>query len=142
MLAAASFDHLVSAGEEGWWDREAESLGCLQVDRQRRLIDGLDGKIAGKAADEKPGDVARKAKPVLAKVRPVTRERAASHDTEFVCHSWYAQSECCLDNHCRVGGDQGVGNKKESLHIGGGEGAHTVAHPFRDANLVRRHIDA
>ena len=45
---SCSFDHLVGAGEERGWDREAEGFGCLTIDHQfefRRLLNGKIGRF-------------------------------------------------------------------------------------------------
>jgi hypothetical protein len=39
---ASSFDHLVGAGDERWRHREAERLGCLEVDHEVKFRGLLD----------------------------------------------------------------------------------------------------
>src|SRR5689334_4382456 len=48
----ASFDHLVGAGEDGWWDAEPERLCRLQIDDQLKRRRLLDGQIGGLGAVE------------------------------------------------------------------------------------------
>jgi hypothetical protein len=52
---AASLDYLVGAGQEQGRDLKPDGLFPLQVDRQPRPVDGLDGEIARGAAGENAG---------------------------------------------------------------------------------------
>src|SRR6266581_1169071 len=53
-----SFDHPVGAQEDGLRDRDAESLGGLEVDDQFELRGLLDGQVARLRALENPVHVA------------------------------------------------------------------------------------
>src|SRR5882672_7599161 len=43
----SSFDYPVGAGQEGWWDRQAERLRGLEVDDELQLGGLLDGQVTG-----------------------------------------------------------------------------------------------
>ena len=53
----ASFDDFVGAGEDRWRDREAERLGCVEVDDQLECRRLLDRQIGGLGALEDPSGV-------------------------------------------------------------------------------------
>src|SRR5215472_4406254 len=55
---SCSFDHLVGAGDQRWWQVEAERLGCLEIDRQLDPGRELDRQISGLGALENPVDIA------------------------------------------------------------------------------------
>src|SRR5215468_8222704 len=56
---AASLDHLVGAGEEGWWHGEAKRLRGLEVDHQLELGWLLDRKFASFLARKNSRDISR-----------------------------------------------------------------------------------
>jgi hypothetical protein len=39
------FDHLVGAGEQAWWHRETERLGCFEIDYQFVLGRRVYGEV-------------------------------------------------------------------------------------------------
>ena len=51
-LALASFDHLISAGEERWRDRDAESFGGLEIDHELEGRWLFHGQVGGTFAFE------------------------------------------------------------------------------------------
>ena len=48
MMRFTLIDHVVGAGQEQGGNVDPNRLGGLQVDRQPRPVDGLDGEIAGR----------------------------------------------------------------------------------------------
>jgi hypothetical protein len=77
MPPAASFDHLVGAGEERRRDREAEGFGRLQVDRELELRRLLNRKVGRIAASENAIDVGRAATPEIGTVGGIAQEAAS-----------------------------------------------------------------
>jgi len=45
-MEAASFDHLVGAGEQVRWHREAERFRCLEIDYQFKFRTLLDREVS------------------------------------------------------------------------------------------------
>ena len=57
-MRAASFDHLVGAGEQRCWYVQAERLGGLEIDHQLELGGSLDRQFAGVGARQNASDIA------------------------------------------------------------------------------------
>src|SRR5215510_7636420 len=47
MLASPSLNHLIRPRQQRWWDRQAESLGSLEVDDELELRRLLDRQVGG-----------------------------------------------------------------------------------------------
>ena len=54
---AASFDHLVGAGEQRWWEFKAKRLGGLEIDDELKLGWLLHWQISGLLASDDPGNI-------------------------------------------------------------------------------------
>jgi hypothetical protein len=49
-MTTALPDHLVRLEEDGWGDRQAQRLGCLEVEDQLEFRGLLDGQVPGLGA--------------------------------------------------------------------------------------------
>jgi hypothetical protein len=54
-MTTALPDHLVRLEEDGWGDRQAQRLGCLEVEDQLEFRGLLDGQVPGLGALEETG---------------------------------------------------------------------------------------
>src|SRR5262245_38432595 len=72
-----SFDHLVGAGKQRWWNFEAERFRSLEVDREFVLGRRLHGKIGGPLALKDAIDVAGRAPIVVDVVGPIGDQHTA-----------------------------------------------------------------
>src|SRR5450755_4149039 len=72
----ASFDHLVGAGEDCWWNGERKRLGSLEIDHQFELGWLLDRKVGGLRAAQNLVDIVRGAPKQIRHVWPIGHQTA------------------------------------------------------------------
>ena len=81
---SCSFDHLVSAGEKRWRDRQPQRIRGFEVNRKRKAGGLLNGQVSGRSSLEQPGEFSvercGKAPPDLAHT-PADSRRAPSTPT-------------------------------------------------------------
>src|SRR5262247_4141899 len=89
MPAGPSFDHLIRPLQERRRDREAESLGGLEVDDQLELNGLFDRKVGGFGALQDLVDIGRGAAEEIREACPISHEAAGVRCFPECEHCWH-----------------------------------------------------
>jgi len=87
-MRGALFDHLVGAGEEGFWDAQAQCLGGVEVDSHIKLARLLNGQIGGLLAAQYSVYVRRRLSEMVDVIRPVRNQTAVDGEIPLGVDRW------------------------------------------------------
>jgi|SRR5829696_1368020 len=110
MSGGELLDHLVGAGKEGGWDREAESSGGPGIDYEFKLDWGLHGKLSRFVSFENAISIGSRAPIAIARVVPI-RDKAAA----------LGEESKRIDGGYAIGGCEGRDLSAIRCHIGIGD---------------------
>src|SRR5262245_18470099 len=102
------FEHLVSAHQERFGDRQAERLGGLEVDLKLELDRGLDGKLARLRALEDSIGIGRRAPKVIELVNSVGQQAAGLSEESARIDGREAVASCQRYDLCTMDVREGI----------------------------------